>query len=41
VALTAKQEELGNQNGWDFTDLSALFINCRLTRSPEVSNTEP
>ncbi len=25
---------------WDFSDLSALFINCTLKRSPEVSNTE-
>src|SRR6516164_8695865 len=40
VALTAKQEELSNQNRWDFSDLTALFINCTLKRSPELSNTE-
>ena len=40
MALTAKQEELCNQNRWDFTDLTALFINCTLKRSPELSNTE-
>jgi multimeric flavodoxin WrbA len=25
---------------WDFSDLRALFINCTLKRSPEVSNTQ-
>jgi len=25
---------------WDFADLSALFVNCTLKRSPEVSNTQ-
>jgi multimeric flavodoxin WrbA len=25
---------------WDFTGLKAIFINCTLKRSPEVSNTE-
>ena len=25
---------------WDFSDLTALFVNCTLKRSPEVSNTE-
>jgi len=25
---------------WDFSNLSAVFINCTLTRSPDVSNTE-
>jgi multimeric flavodoxin WrbA len=25
---------------WDFSDLSALYINCTLKRSPEVSNTQ-
>ena len=27
-------------NGWGFGDLRALFINCTLKRSPEVSNTQ-
>ena len=40
MALTAKQEELCRQGRWDFTDLRALFINCTLKRSPEVSNTQ-
>src|SRR6478672_4155208 len=25
---------------WDFSDLRALYINCTLKRSPEVSNTQ-
>src|SRR5262245_44068303 len=40
VALNAKQEELCRQNTWDFSDLSAIFINCTLKRSPEVSHTQ-
>jgi multimeric flavodoxin WrbA len=37
---TAKQEELSQQTQWDFSDLRALFINCTLKRSPEVSHTQ-
>jgi multimeric flavodoxin WrbA len=40
VELNAMQEELCQQSRWDFSDLRALFINCTLKRSPEVSNTE-
>ena len=25
---------------WDFSDLRALFLNCTLKRSPELSHTE-
>ena len=25
---------------WDFSDLRALFINCTLKRSPELSKTQ-
>jgi multimeric flavodoxin WrbA len=25
---------------WDFSDLRALYVNCTLKRSPEVSNTQ-
>src|SRR5437764_7438043 len=38
--LTPKQEELCRQTQWDFSDLRALFVNCTLKRSPEVSNTQ-
>ena len=40
VALAPKQEELCKQDRWSFTDLRALFINCTLKRSPEVSHTQ-
>lgn len=31
---------MSEQQAWDFSGLGALFINCTLKRSPEVSNTE-
>jgi hypothetical protein len=37
--LTEQHEKLAAESKWDFSDLSALFINCTLKRSPEVSNT--
>jgi len=40
MPLNAKQEELCSQSQWDFSGLSALFINCTLKKSPEVSNTQ-
>ena len=38
--LPAEAEELCANSPHDFTDLKAVFINCTLKRSPEVSNTE-
>ncbi len=38
--LNPKQEELCEQSQWDFSDLRAMFINCTLKLSPEVSNTQ-
>jgi multimeric flavodoxin WrbA len=38
--LTAMQAELCEKSETDYSDLSALFINCTLKRSPEVSNTQ-
>jgi multimeric flavodoxin WrbA len=38
--LNAMQEELCAQREWDFSNLRALFINCTLKRSPDVSNTQ-
>ncbi len=32
--------QLCDASSWDFGDLRALFINCTLKRSPEVSNTQ-
>ncbi len=37
---TDEHGELPQQGAWDFSALRALFINCTLKRSPEVSNTE-
>jgi multimeric flavodoxin WrbA len=37
---TDKQEDLCRSATWDFSDLRALFINCTLKRSPEVSHTD-
>ena len=38
--LNAKQKELCDDNNFDFSNLKALFINCTLKKSPEVSNTD-
>ncbi len=40
MPLNAMQEELCEQSQWDFSDLTALFINCTLKKSAEVSNTQ-
>jgi multimeric flavodoxin WrbA len=39
TALNDIQEQLCEESRWDFSGLSALYINCTLKRSPEVSNT--
>ena len=38
--LSPRQEELCDSARWDFSDLRALYINCTLKRSPEISNTQ-
>ena len=38
--LTEIDEELCESSTWDFSDLRALYVNCTLKRSPEVSNTQ-
>ena len=38
--LSVKQEELCSQNQWDFSNLNALFLNCTLKPTPELSHTE-
>ena len=40
TALTPKQEELCATSQWDFSDLRAVYINCTLKRSPDVSHTQ-
>jgi multimeric flavodoxin WrbA len=38
--LTEKQKQLCEESRWDFSDLSAIYINCTLKRSPDPSNTQ-
>ena len=33
--LIDKQEQLCDESRWDFSDLSAVYLNCTLKRSPE------
>jgi multimeric flavodoxin WrbA len=40
MTLNKMQEDLCTSSRWDFSDLRALFLNCTLKRSPEVSHTE-
>ncbi len=39
MGLNEKQLEMCESSQWDFSDLSALFLNCTLKRSPERSHT--
>ncbi len=38
--LSEKQENYCTTSRWDFSDLRALFLNCTLKRSPELSHTQ-
>jgi multimeric flavodoxin WrbA len=40
MELDARQQELCDSHPWDFSGLRAMFINCTLKHSPEVSNTQ-
>ena len=40
MELNDKQQALCSQSRWDFSDLRAVFLNCTLKRSPELSHTE-
>lgn len=40
MVLNPKQEALCSNSKWDFSDLRAIFLNCTLKKSPEVSHTE-
>jgi len=40
MALTEKQLKMCEESTWDFSDLKALFINCSLKKSPDLSHTE-
>ena len=38
--LSERQQRLCSDSRWDYSDLSAVFLNCTLKRSPELSHTE-
>lgn len=38
--LNELQERWCSESRWDFSDLKALFLNCTLKRSPELSHTD-
>jgi multimeric flavodoxin WrbA len=40
MKLSKQQLEMTEQKRWDFSDLCALFLNCTLKRSPEMSHTQ-
>lgn len=40
MTLTERQKKDCEESRWDFSDLSAVFINCTLKRSPRTSNTD-
>jgi len=40
MTLTDKQKELCIESRWDFSDLTALFLNCTLKPGPKLSHTE-
>jgi multimeric flavodoxin WrbA len=40
MTLDDRQQQLCEDNPFDFSDLSALFVNCTLKPSPEQSHTE-
>ncbi len=40
MILSKQQLEMCDSSAWDFSDLNALFLNCTLKRSPELSHTQ-
>ena len=40
MSLSKQQLEMCESSKWDFSDLRALFLNCTLKRSPEMSHTQ-
>ena len=40
MELNEKQLEMCESSRWDFSDLHALFLNCTLKKSPELSHTQ-
>ena len=40
MVMPAMQEKLAAQDMWDFSDLSALYVNATLKKSPKMSHTQ-
>ena len=40
MGLTDRQEQMCDSSRWNFSDLKAIFLNCTLKRSAELSHTE-
>ena len=40
MTLSEKQEQMCSESKWDFSDLKAMFLNCTLKKSPELSHTQ-
>jgi NADPH-dependent FMN reductase len=40
IGSSADDDDEAAHNSWDFADLRAIFINCTLKRSRELSNTQ-
>lgn len=40
MSLSERQRALCTESTWDFQDLNALFLNCTLKKSPELSHTD-
>ena len=40
MVLNSQQREMCEQSQWDFTDLNAVFLNCTLKPTGQLSHTE-
>ena len=40
MTLSKTQLEMCEASTWDVSDLTALFLNCTLKRTPELSHTQ-
>ena len=40
MPLNETQERLCSESRWDFSDLKAMFLNCTLNKSSELSHTQ-
>ena len=40
MSINERQRQLCEDSRWDFSDLRALFLNCTLKKTPEMSHTQ-